>query len=119
MFIVSTPTGIEPFQIDVSEFPDGCARSQEGSLHVRPSATMTVTSGELEILRKHVPRIIVRGKTKQPAPPASVGKPGRPPVLESGRDREISEKTVVDPKPNRGKDDAPATIPDRKGQDGR
>lgn len=75
MFMVATPAGFVPYQIDSGEFPPGCSRSCKGSLHVRPSSTMTITADELAVLRTRQPGVAVRTKIKPASPCAEPPKP--------------------------------------------
>lgn len=92
MFMVATPSGFVPYQIDSGEFPSGCSRSCKGSLHVRPSSTMTITADELAVLRTRTPGVIVRTKIKPASPCAE------PPKLPQAT--EVVPK-VASPKPRR------------------
>lgn len=92
-FIVATPGNFVPYQIDDAEFPQGTARSCKGSLHVRPKATLTVTAGELAVLKARTPGVTVRAKVKPEDPPKS-SKPAMQ-VVEN-----VPLKPA--PKPNRG-----------------
>lgn len=89
-FMVATPPGFVPYQIDAGEFPPGCERSCEGSLHVRPSSTITITAGELAVLKARTPGVAVRAKIK-PAPTPHA----------SPEATEIKPKITPPPKPRR------------------
>ena len=49
-YIVTVLRGVRPQQIE--DFPEGCARSVKGALHVSPG-TMELTEDELKHIRKH------------------------------------------------------------------
>lgn len=49
-FIVTVQRAISPQQIE--DFPEGCERSVEGALHVKPG-TLELTEDELKHIRKH------------------------------------------------------------------
>lgn len=53
----------------IEDFPEKCARSRKGSLHMKPGATLTVTRDELKHLKaKYERTFMVVGEVK--APPA-------------------------------------------------
>lgn len=89
-YIVATPAGFVPFQIDAGDFLDGTQRSCKGSLHVRPNATMTITADEFSVLKARLPGATIRSKI-QPDP---AEQPPQPVVTEE-------KPKVAAPKPRR------------------
>ena len=91
-YIVATPGGFVPFQIDAGEFKEGTTRSCKGSLHVRPSATMTITADEFAVLKNRLPGASIRSKIQPP--PDSAEQPPVPIATEE-------KPKIAAPKPRR------------------
>lgn len=91
-YIVATPAGFVPFQIDAGDFLDGTQRSCKGSLHVRPNATMTITADEFSVLKARLPGATIRSKIQPKPDPAE--QPPQPVVIEE-------KPKVAAPKPRR------------------
>lgn len=92
-YIVATPANFVPFQIDAGDFQEGTQRSCKGSLHVRPSATMTITADEFSVLKARLPGAVIRSKIQPPPAPAEQP-PAKPDVSEE-------KPKVAAPKPRR------------------
>lgn len=58
MPILVVPANVMACQID--DFPDGCKRSREGALYVRPASTMDVTDDEYDHMQKAHPQLAAR-----------------------------------------------------------
>lgn len=61
----------------IEDFPEGCARSCKGALHLRPGGTKVVTEGELAHLQANHPKAVagLRVVATTPAKPKPVAKP--------------------------------------------
>jgi hypothetical protein len=83
-------------QCHVEDFPDGCERSREGSVHVRPASTLTVTDDELAHLKKAHPQLFRQLIVAKKAP--SLADKLKP---RAGRDAAL--KKALDEKEAKGK----------------
>lgn len=59
---LSIPTTASPQCLEV---PEGIERSRQGSLHVQPGLTLTVTDGEASIVLRQVPGVRVMKERKR------------------------------------------------------
>lgn len=67
-FLVQFPKGTKVCQVD--DFPPGTARSCEGSMHIMPSSTKSITSQEMAHLQSKGIKFAKLGKVAPPPVPS-------------------------------------------------
>lgn len=74
LFMVAFSATVPVMQ--VSDFPERCARSCQGALHIKPSSTAKLTQGEMEHIKSKHPKVAKGMKVvKKITPPAPKGEP--------------------------------------------
>lgn len=69
LFLVQFPKGTKVCQVD--DFPPGTARSCEGSMHIMPSSTKSITAQEMAHLQSKGIKMQKLGKTAPPPAPSA------------------------------------------------
>ena len=64
----------------VEDFPEGCARSCKGALHLRPGSTKVLTEGELSHLQAKHPEVVAGLRVVDTTPPKAKLAPKAKPV---------------------------------------